>query len=277
MRLGIRHRTTYRYEQPVGYSIQSLRLSPCEFDSQRIIDWRIDAPGIEQAASFVDGFGNRVHLITIDTVHTEIAIEVSGEIETTDSSGLVVGLREWAPRSLFLRSTPLTQADANIVQLAEEARGDDQVAQLHELLRLIRERVDYHVGRTQSETTAAQALAEGAGVCQDHTHIFIAAARALDIPARYVSGYLWATDDQTQEAQHAWAEAYLESLGWVGFDVSNGISPDCHYVRIACGLDYAAAAPVRGSRRGGGEERLEVHVDVGEAQIEAQTQTQAQQ
>lgn len=275
MRLGIRHRTTYRYEQTVGYSVQSLRLWPPDYDSQHVSSWRIDAPGIERAASFVDGFGNRVHLITIDKPHSEVSIEVVGEVETRDASGVVAGLRESAPRNLFLRDTPLTQPDERIAKLAGDAAGSDQIGRLHALMRLIHERVEYRIGATQSKTTAAEALAAGAGVCQDHTHIFIAAARVMHIPARYVGGYLWATEGEggPQEAQHAWAETCIESLGWVGFDVSNGISPDCHYVRVAAGLDYASAAPIRGSRRGGGEEQLEVRVDVGEAQ----TQTLAQQ
>lgn len=268
MRIAIRHRTTYRYEEPAFYSVQSLRLTPASFAAQQVHAWRIDAPGMAGAASFVDGFGNRVHLITIDENHRETVIEVAGEVQTFDTAGVVEGLHEVAPTALFLRETALTKPDAAIAELAREAQGEGAVERLHNLGLRIRDLVEFQVGESHSATTAVQAFARRAGVCQDHTHIFITAARLLGIPARYVSGYLWATEGEPQEAQHAWAEAHIDNLGWVGFDIANGISPDEHYVRVACGLDYTFAAPVRGSRRGGGGESLQVHVEVGQAQTQ---------
>ena len=105
-------------------------------------------------------------------------------------------------------------------------------------------------------------MSDGRGVCQDHAHIFIACARHLDYPARYVSGYLMMDDTTDQTAMHAWAEAYIEGLGWVGFDVSNGISPDARYVRVATGLDYSDASPITGMRIGGLSETLGVQIKV---------------
>ena len=117
-------------------------------------------------------------------------------------------------------------------------------------------RVAYEVGVTNTHTTAADALKDGRGVCQDHAHVFISAARSLGIPARYVSGYLLAgTGDEPSDANHAWAEAWLDGLGWVGFDPANGVCPTDRYVRLASGLDAAFAAPIRGTRRGGGKPR----------------------
>ena len=101
----------------------------------------------------------------------------------------------------------------------------------------------------------------GTGVCQDHAHVFVTAARLLGLPARYVSGYLFVEDGQ-EDASHAWAEVAVEGLGWVGFDVANQISPDERYVRLAVGLDYREAAPISGVRRGAGGETLEVDVSV---------------
>ena len=269
MHIAIRHCTTYRYEEPVSYSVQSLRLSPPPFDGQRIIDWVIDAPGIDAAATFLDGFGNRVHLITVDERHQEITIDVSGKVETSDTSGLLQGLDERAPLAVYLRETELTRSDAAIEALAQEAKGED-VDRLHDLMRLVSQAIEYQPGDTDASTPAAAALARGRGVCQDQTHVFIAAARRLGIPARYVSGYLWATESAPLDAQHAWVEAHCEHLGWVGFDVTNGICPDPHYVRVACGLDYRYAAPVKGSRKGGGREALDVEVLVGAAQMQQQ-------
>ncbi|MCG8563020.1 MAG: transglutaminase family protein [Hyphomicrobiales bacterium] len=268
MRIAIRHSTRYRYDEPVRYSAQSLRLTPRAAASQEIVRWSVEAPGIDKAAAFVDGFGNQVHLITVTEPHQEITIAVDGEVETSDTAGVVQGVKEVAPRALFLRQTDLTRADDSIADLAADLGGEDTVQRLHDLMGRIRDRVEYRVGETHSETTAAEALARGAGVCQDHAHLFIAAARHLGVPARYVSGYLWATEGEPGEAQHAWAEAHIDDLGWVGFDISNGICPDPHYVRVACGLDYISAAPVRGTRRGGGSEALDVTVEVGEAQTQ---------
>lgn len=265
MRIAIRHATTYRYEETANYSVQSLRLTPQSFDSQMVERWEIRAPGIDKAATFTDGFGNQVHLITVTDKHDSITIEVEGVVETSDTAGVVRGLTEIAPVPLFLRSTPLTTADAAIEALAGKSKGKDDISRLHDLMALIRKKIEYRTGETHAATSAAEALQHGYGVCQDHAHVFIAAARHLGFPARYVSGYLWATEGEPQEAQHAWAEAHVPDLGWAGFDVSNGIAPDPHYVRIACGLDYDGAAPVRGSRRGGGGESLSVHVEVGEA------------
>jgi transglutaminase-like putative cysteine protease len=145
---------------------------------------------------------------------------------------------------------------------------------LHSLSALIRERITYEAGRTNSTTTAEEAASHGFGVCQDHAHVFIGAARAGGIPARYVSGYLLMDDRIEQEATHAWAEAHVEGLGWVGFDVSNGISPDPRYVRVATGSDYRDAAPVTGISIGAAEEVLTVGLTV-EAQAQTQSQSQS--
>jgi transglutaminase-like putative cysteine protease len=133
---------------------------------------------------------------------------------------------------------------------------------MHELAGAVHAAIRYETGRSDVGWSAEEALAAGHGVCQDHTHAFLACARYLDIPARYVSGYLMMNDRVEQSATHAWAEAHLPDLGWVGFDVSNGISPDTRYVRVATGLDYGDAAPVSGTRYGSGGERLSVVVQV---------------
>ena len=118
------------------------------------------------------------------------------------------------------------------------------------------------VGVTDAHTAAAEALKDGAGVCQDHAHIFIAAARVLGVPARYVNGYFVTGGEEPAEAHHAWAEAWIDGLGWVGFDLANRLCPTERYVRLACGLDASYAAPIRGTRRGGVEEVLDVVVEV---------------
>ena len=123
-------------------------------------------------------------------------------------------------------------------------------------------RVRYTPGTTGIETSAEEALRLGVGVCQDHSHVFIAGARAMGFPARYVSGYLMMDDRVEQAASHAWAEAHVPGLGWVAFDAANGISPDERYVRVATGCDYRDAAPVSGIRLGRAQEQLAVTITV---------------
>jgi transglutaminase-like putative cysteine protease len=158
----------------------------------------------------------------------------------------------------------MTEPGPGLKELAKSLSGctGDRIELAHRLSDLIRERIEWRTGTTGPDTTAEQALAAGSGVCQDHAHAFIAAARLLGFPARYVSGYLMLNHRVAQDASHAWAEAHVEGVGWIGFDISNGHSPDERYVRVATGLDYTEAAPVKGMRIGGEGESLTVRLQV---------------
>jgi transglutaminase-like putative cysteine protease len=260
MLISIRHVTTYRYAEPVNYTIQSLRLTPASFTGQRVIDWSVQTPASRAPPQFEDGFGNVVHLLTVNVPHQELVIEAGGRVETKDTSGVVAGLKHTVPPRVFLKVTARTEPDDAIREIARSAAGTDTLGRLHALSGRIHDRVDYVPGMTDAHTGAAEALADGRGVCQDHAHIFIAAARTIGVPARYVTGYL--VTGGTADAHHAWAEAWVEGLGWVGFDVANRVCPTERHVRLACGLDAGYAAPVTGSRKGGTEERLDVAVEV---------------
>ena len=158
-------------------------------------------------------------------------------------------------------------ATASLRALAErQFAGRGILEGLHALMAEIHGRVAYEIGATHAHTTAAEAFADGRGVCQDHAHIFIAAARSAGIPARYVTGYLVTGMGASSTAAHAWAEALVPDLGWVGFDPANATCPTENYVRVAAGLDAASVAPIRGSRRGGNGERMRVEVRVEIAQ-----------
>ncbi len=270
MRIRIRHETRYRYDGPVDYAAQVVRLTPRDHEGQRVLSWRVTDGGGRMLAGFEDGYGNRCHLATLGRRHDESAIVASGEIETTDTNGIVAGAADPLPPLYFLRSTEATAADAGIESLAlAHERVADPVERLHRLMLDVRARVAYEIGSTSVVTSAAEALARGRGVCQDHAHVLISAARRLGYPARYISGYLWdGALTAPAEASHAWAEVRVERLGWVGLDAANGISPTTAYVRVAAGLDYADAAPVRGVRRGGAAETLAVAVEV--QQVQAQ-------
>ena len=190
-----------------------------------------------------------------------LAIETTGLVETIDTAGVSGPHRGHAPLWLFESETALTKIGEQVSEVASSVSANDQLGQLHSLMSAIRERVAYKQGVTNAATSAEQALGAGEGVCQDHAHIFIACARSLRMPARYVSGYLM-LDMAEQAASHAWAEVHVEDLGWVAFDVSNGISPDERYVRLAVGRDYRDAMPISGIRTGDGAEQLAVQIMV---------------
>jgi transglutaminase-like putative cysteine protease len=275
MRIRISHATTYRYDAPPNGVTQTLRLTPRNHDGQYVVDWRIDLSADCLLHQHEDAFGNITHSFTAEGPFDELAIAVEGEIDTQETHGVVSGAVERFPPSLFLRETPLTMPDGAITALAQTTRasaGTDTLALLHALLADINGKMTFDTDPTQVATTAAEAFALQRGVCQDLTHIFIAAARQIGIPARYVGGHFYRGDGVTaQDAGHAWAEAYVEKLGWVGFDPANGISTTDAHVRVAVGLDYLGAAPVRGTRYGGGGESLKVAVQVAQAQRQSQT------
>ena len=262
MLLSVKHTTTYRYDALALYAIESLRLTPPSFDAQKVVSWQLSAPGIETAARFQDGFGNLVHLTAYQGEYDSITIQANGVVETEDRIGVAKGLAEPAPVRVYLRETPRTAPDDAVRELAAKCNGGCTLDKLHKLMHTVREAVTYEIGSTHSHTSASEALADGKGVCQDHAHVFISGARLLGIPARYVNGYFLSGTPDPANAHHAWAEAWVDGLGWVGFDPANLMCPTERYVRLATGLDAATAAPIRGNRRGGQNETLDVVVEV---------------
>jgi transglutaminase-like putative cysteine protease len=273
MRIQISHETIYRYERPTGGVIQTLRLTPRNHDGQYVVDWRIDLSENCQLDQHEDAFGNITHVFTAEGPFDELRVLVEGEVETQDTHGVVRGAIERFPPSLFLRETPLTRIDAAIAEFARETRqaaAGDTLKVLHALVERLHNEVTYDADPTHVATTAAEAFALKRGVCQDLTHILIAGARSLGVPARYIGGHFRRADGVIQqEAGHAWAEAFVPDLGWVAFDPANGMSATDAHVRVAVGLDYLGAAPVRGTRYGGGGEALEVAVHVNQTRRQA--------
>jgi transglutaminase-like putative cysteine protease len=274
MRIRISHETVYRYDRPASGVIQTLRLTPRNHDSQYVVFWRIDVSDDCRLDPHEDAFGNITHTFTTEGAFTELGIRVDGEVETQDTNGIVHGAIERFPPSLFLRETSLTRPDTAILAFAREAHasaGDDTLKLLHLLTERLHGNIVFDTDPTHTATTAAEAFALRRGVCQDLSHVFISAARSLGVPARYVGGYFHRADGVVlQEAGHAWAEAFVPDVGWVGFDPANGISPTDAHVRVAIGLDYLGASPVRGARKGGGDEALTVTIRVDQATQQTQ-------
>lgn len=262
MRLKITHKTEYHYDQPIRYGLQRLRLTPVSSPLQTVLDWSLTVEGAKEEVRFVDHFGNHARLVSIGSTAQSISVLAEGEVETFDKAGVSGPHQGFAPLWLFMHDTPLTVRGEAVAAVAAALPPGTDIERLHALTAEIGLRVAYKPGETAVGTTAEQALAAGAGVCQDHAHVFCAVARALGYPARYVSGYLLMEGQVEQVASHAWAEAHVPGLGWVAFDPANGISPDERYVTLAVGRDYKDAMPVSGILLGQAAERLEVRITV---------------
>jgi transglutaminase-like putative cysteine protease len=279
MRLLIAHTPSYRYEPAASGVIQILRMTPGSHDGQYVADWQIDISTDSRLDMHEDAFGNITHVLTHGTT-SDLTIRVEGLVETHDTGGVLRGADERFPPSLFLRSTPLTALNPAMATFVRELRSEsdgDVLGFLHALMVQIYEHMTFDEDPTHSGTSAAEAFALKRGVCQDYAHIFIACARSGGVPARFVSGHFLRSDGLSQQpAGHAWAEAFVPNLGWVGFDAANGICTTDAHARVAIGLDYLGAAPVRGTRYGGGMETLTVEVKVEPVGRPGQWQSQSQ-
>lgn len=259
MQLSISHRTTYRYERPVKYTAQTLRLTPRSDGGQRILAWSIHAPG--RRSEQIDAHGNVTHLLTLDAPHRQIVIAVTGTVELPEPNSI---LPHEGPLSAlaYLAPTPLTAPDERIGALAaQHLAGTGELRErLFALAAGVRDAVRYRPGVTRVDDPAALTLARGEGVCQDQAHVMIACCRSFGVPARYVSGYL-CSDEGGDSASHAWVDVWLGGANaWQSVDVTHVTPPGPRHCRLAIGRDYLDAAPVRGVRRGGGEESMDVRV-----------------
>ncbi|HTQ37227.1 MAG TPA: transglutaminase family protein [Steroidobacteraceae bacterium] len=260
MQLHVRHETLYRYAEAVRYTIQALHLTPRREARQHLVSWSIAAPGrrVEQ----LDAHDNVVHYLTMEVPHGELRLVVAGVVETDEVEG--------QPNSALARLSPLayrppttlTQVDSRLAQFAADTfTGTDPYWRLLRGAEAVAEAVRYRPGATQVTDPALTAFQRGEGVCQDQAQVFIACCRALAMPARYVSGYLLGGAGQV--ASHAWAEVWLAPANhWYGIDVTHRKPTGGGHCRLAVGRDYLDAAPVRGMRRGGGQEDMQVAVAV---------------
>lgn len=268
MRLRIAQSILRRYNPAAAGVIQVLRLTPRNHEGQYVVGWRIDVSADVRLNAHEDAFGNLTHVFTADGPIDALSVKVDGEVETQDTNGVVRGGVERFPPNLFLRDTPLTQADSLIRDFAADVRvadGGEVLTALHALLERLHDVMTHEGDGAPAAATAAEAFTRKRGSAGDITHIFIGAAHSLGIPARYVAGYFSAVDDTAAEGgDHAWAEAFVPGLGWVGFDAVNCVCPTDAYVRVAIGLDALGAAPMRGTRYGPGDEILAVAIKVGQ-------------
>ncbi|MBN9316868.1 MAG: transglutaminase family protein [Devosia sp.] len=243
MQIAIRHRLSLAIGTGIARAVQHLLLTPRTGPTQTVREWSIDMPGFEAAASFVDAFGNRAHLVSQTRPEAELTIAVAGIVDTIDRNGVIGRLPGDIPPALYRRPTALTKPVGAITGRFRTVPkdGQDRIALLHALMARVSEVVgNGEQGQEQDGQGQAKAARPPAA---DFAHAFIGAARALEIPARYVTGYVLADDGPA--TFHAWAEAWDDGLGWIGFDPGLAVCPTDRHVRVAVGLDAVSTIPVR--------------------------------
>ncbi len=257
----IEHTTSYNYSESPKQAIQRMHLMPRSCPGQTVREWVIHLEGSEVMLSCNDHHGNIVHIAAQTKAKSEIVITASGMVETEDTSGVLGPHDNLLPLALYKKETYYCRMGPSLKMLSQEIPEKvDDVKFLHGLSQLIARKITYKKGHTDSLTPAEVSTTLGLGVCQDHVHVFLTLARYVGFAARYVSGYMVTNTEDLNTESHAWAEVYLKGIGWVGFDISNQISPDEKYVRIASGFDYSDVQPVAGLRFGDGEETMTTQV-----------------
>lgn len=251
MKLQISHQTNYYYGELAHRSVQYIRMTPMQLPHQVIHHWNVMLPKV--ATSQKDGFGNDWLTLSRNEAHNNLQIQASGTVEINTDTQYLEDMAQ-VPYLLFTVQTPLTQCSAAMRDFTKpylkEPTHDSLKAMAAELI----VKMPFIKHMTHVGTTATEAFDIGAGVCQDHTHVFLSCCRDQNIPARYVSGYLY-DDTENHMASHAWAEVWLEGY-WYTFDISNQLFTPSSHVYVAIGRDYLDTAPVRGVRMGGGYENL---------------------
>jgi transglutaminase-like putative cysteine protease len=272
MRLSIRHETCHRYERPVKSVIQTLRLTPRNHEGQHVVHWRIDVDVECRLRASQDAFGNIVHGFTSNGPHSMITVTAIGEVETFDTRGVVSGGVERFPPDLYLRPTPMTHANADVRAFSERVIAGEvgELDRLHGLLRAMPQAGPLRACQSQGGASQTQEASSGETPPEDLAHLFIACARHIDIPARYIAGYRLPDTPAILQGGHGWAEAFVPRLGWVGFDPANVMCPDERYVRVAIGLDSLGAMAMRGAHAGGADRPTEVKLTVTQSRLREQ-------
>ena len=273
MRLSIRHRIACRFAEPVRNVTRILRLTPRSHEGQHVVAWQIDIDIDCVLKAAEDGFGNLTHGFTAKGPCEALSIAVTGEIDNFDAAGVVRGSAERMPIELYLRTTPLTLADDTLRVFARQAAEGSvsTLDRLHALLGAVHGAVRFDAALRDAESCGA-AFAAKQGTGRDLAHIYTACARHLGIPARVATGY-FVSEDGKAGFGHSWSEAFVEGLGWTGFDPAHDLCPQERHIRLACALDGLGTAPVRGIGTETIEEDLDIYAPF-EARRGGQTQSQ---
>lgn len=270
MILEIQHETRFAYPLPVTEAVTEVRMEPASDGDQSCRSFHLDVAPAAEPARYGDGFGNRVHHFNILPPHREARILAAAIVEThprprdpdacraawpLDPDGVPLEALDFlrfrgpvrpAPRLGPLLDALRPQAGDRLAGLVARAAGH------------IHGQFEYASDVTLSGSPIDDVLAQGKGVCQDFTHLMIAVLRSFGVPARYVSGYIHRPNKESQS--HAWCEAWLPDLGWVGIDPTNDRLVDEHFIKVAVGRDFTDVPPNKGIYRGRARESIRVRV-----------------
>jgi transglutaminase-like putative cysteine protease len=261
MHLKIHHRTEYRYDSPVHYSIQELRITPPNITGQKVSKWKLHTP--IKATQTSDPFGNICNSFVYESPYSSMLIEAEGEVETDDAHEFFDS-REAVSPFYLLQQTPLTTPTNEMLDFFSDViPKKNNIDAILQLAAAVQRAIPYLPGKTHVASTAGQSFDVRAGVCQDHSHIMLGLCRAAQIPARYVSGYFFA-EESPNLASHAWIDFCLDvSEGkWISVDITHACLIDSRHIRLAIGRDYYSAAPIKGVRSGGGSEALSASISI---------------
>jgi len=271
MRIVISHHATFAFAPPARALVQNLRLTPRSFESQYVLRWRLSVDVDGALRRCEDSLGNVVHAFSHPGHLERFAVAAIGEVETSDAVGVVRGAVEPLPSVMFLRLSPLALANGALREFAADAVGAtaDRLERLHRLMAAVHAAMAYEPSAAESPGVAAEAFALRRGDAREFAHVFIACARWLEIPARFVSGYL-ADAAPPPQGLFAWAEAETPGLGWVAFDAVHKLCADPRYVRVAVGFDGLGAAPFRTGHSAGAAAQVEAKIRIEQASGQTQ-------
>ncbi len=249
MKLEIVHSTRYRYSGPIAETVMEVRLRPMNGNGQRCVDFKLELSHGVKARAYVDGFGNHVHYFNLVRPHSGLTVSSRSTVETGLGPDTEPG--EQLVHDFIRFRSPVKEVDgvrelARRHAIADLTSPESVEHALDELTLTISREFTYDRTVTNVYSSVDDVLELRAGVCQDFAHLFIAAARAMGVPTRYVSGYIHSPGEKISTASHAWGEAWVEGRGWIGFDATHPVRTTPHHVRLAVGRDYTDAAPTRG-------------------------------
>jgi transglutaminase-like putative cysteine protease len=274
MRIRISHETTFSYAPSTRSVIQNIRLTPRSFESQYVLRWRVSVDLDGAVRHGEDSLGNVVHAFTYHKAVERFTVSAVGEIETTDAVGLVRGAVEPLQLPMFLRASPAAQVNGKLRELAAAAVVDptDRLDSLHRLMKTLHDTVSCDPEAPLAQGGATEALALGRAAPADVAHVFVAAARFLEIPARLVTGYVAPDAGERVCGMDVWAEAFAPGLGWIAFDATRDLCANDRYIRVAVGFDYASAQPFRTTHSGVSAETIETRLTIQNLANQGQSQ-----